>query len=182
MKKMFFVLGALLLLGAGCATTNNSRPDMQTEGNDNSAEVAQDQGSANTSLDKQFTGPAADAAWYKVSYPSTWTASPLIEDWGTDNSFASPSGESVTITIMQRQEGLTFENWLAQFDRRVFTRSMTDNGYVQLTSDDGQTIYIDGSSASQVGAGYAAKIVHIPGRSVGTIDVFKAIVNSFKWI
>lgn len=135
-------------------------------------------------LVETFTGPASDAAWYRILYPSVWTTTELTEDWGEPTVFVATTGEKMTVTVMERQLGASFESWLSTRETDAFAAAKTKNGYDSLTSEDQLTVYIDGSDASEVGAGYAVKIEYDPGikATIDYLQTFKMMVNSLEWL
>lgn len=136
-------------------------------------------------LVKQYTGPAGDAPWYHVLYPAVWTVPATGTDWGIPTAFAATTGEKLTVTVLERSQGVTFAGWLQSVDpKTTFSSSTTKNGYEARTSDDQLTVYVDGSAVSAIGAGYAIKFQYDAG-SKNTIDylqTFKMMVNSLEWL
>ncbi|OGL96065.1 hypothetical protein A2348_00920 [Candidatus Uhrbacteria bacterium RIFOXYB12_FULL_58_10] len=134
-------------------------------------------------LVKIFTGPASDASWYHVSYPSVWAPTFLTEDWGTPTTFVATTGEKISVSVLERQQGTSFADWLKGIDTGIYSASTTKNGYGSLVSEDQLTVYVDGS-ASVAGAGYAAKIEYDPGikATIDYLQTFKMMVNSIEWL
>jgi len=136
-------------------------------------------------LVKTFAGPASDAAWYRISYPSVWAAAALTLDWGTPATFVATTGEKISVTVFERQQGLTFANWIVQHgEKEAFGAGTTKNGYASLTSEDQLTVYVDGSGTSQAGAGYAVKIEYDSGikATIDYLQTFKMMANSLEWL
>lgn len=135
-------------------------------------------------LVKAFTGPASDAAWYRILYPSVWSASEIGTDWSAAETFTTTTGETVAVTILERTQGTEFADWVADRETGAFTDSTTKNGYASMTSEDQMTVYVDGSSMSAVGAGYAAMIEYDPGikTTVDYLQTFKMMVNALEWL
>jgi hypothetical protein len=137
-------------------------------------------------LVKVFTGPASDAAWYRILYPSVWSSSVLTLDWGSPTTFVATTGEKMTVTVFQRQAGMAFADEIAKQrgETGAFAAGITKNGYASLTSQDQLTVYIDGFAGSEVGAGYAVKVTYDLGTktSVDYLQTFKMMVNSLEWL
>lgn len=136
-------------------------------------------------LVRSLAGPVADVPWYRVLYPSVWSADVPGSEWGQTVTFEATTGEQMRVTVFERAPGTSFAAWVAgrAGSSASFDASVTKNGYAVMTSEDQLTVYVEGA-ASGAGAGYALKAEYDAGikATVDYLQTFKMMVNSIEWL